>query len=71
MPPYVGRAEVQCQGPTMEPSQTVSLMLFVVGMLSTLTVLWFAARRTDQAEQQRARVNRMRQRLNRLIQERL
>ena len=55
----------------MEPSQTVSLMLFVVGMLSTLTVLWFSARRTDQAEQQRARVNRMRQRLNRLIQDRL
>ena len=25
----------------MEPSQTVSLMLFVVGMLSTLTVLWW------------------------------
>jgi len=55
----------------MEPSQPFSLVLFVVGMLSTMTVLWFAARRTDQAEQQRARVNRMRQRLNRLIQDRL
>ncbi len=55
----------------MEPSQPISLVLFMVGMLSTLTVLWVAARRTDQAEQQRVRVNRMRLRLNRLIQERL
>lgn len=54
----------------MEPSQSVSLVLFMVGLLSTLTVLWVAARRTDQAEQQRARVNRMRFRLNRLIQDR-
>ena len=55
----------------MEASQPVSLMLFMVGMLSTLTVLWFASRKTDQAEQQRARMNRMRLRLNRLIQDRL
>ena len=54
----------------MEPFQPVSLVLFMIGMLCTLTVLWVAARRTDQAEQERARVNRMRQRLNRLIQDR-
>ena len=57
-------------GFAMEPSQSVSLLLFMVGLLSTLTVLWVAARRTDQAEQQRARMNRMRLRLHRLIQDR-
>ena len=54
----------------MESSQSVSLLLFMVGLLSTLTVLWVAARRTDQAEQQRTRMNRMRLRLHRLIQDR-
>jgi CHASE3 domain sensor protein len=54
----------------METLDPLLLCLFVLGVASTITVFVVAFQQIDRTEKQRAQVNRMRGRLNRLLQQR-
>lgn len=54
----------------METLDPVLLSIFAFGVVSTTTVLVVSFRRVDSSEKQRAKFNRMRGRLHRLLQNR-
>jgi|TARA_B100001121_G_C18551992_1_gene555965 hypothetical protein len=54
----------------MEALDPLLLCLFALGVASTMTVFVVAFRQIDRTEKERAQVNRMRGRLNRLLQQR-
>ena len=54
----------------METFDPLLLSLFGVGVVATTTVFVVSFRQIDRSEKQRAQVNRMRGRLNRLLQQR-
>lgn len=54
----------------MESFDPLFLGMFVVGVAATTTVFVVSFRQIDRSEKQRAQVNRMRYRLNRLLQQR-
>ena len=54
----------------METSDPLLLSMFAIGVASTTTVFVLSFRQIDRSEKERALINRMRGRLNRLLQER-
>ena len=52
----------------METLDPLLLSLFALGLAFTLTVFVVAFRQVDRAEKERTKLNRMRGRLNRLLQ---
>ena len=54
----------------METSDPLLLSMFAIGVASTMTVFVVSFRQVDRSEKERAKVNRMRVRLNRLLQQR-
>ncbi|WP_186492259.1 hypothetical protein [Synechococcus sp. BIOS-U3-1] len=54
----------------MEPIDPLLLSLFAVGLAANITVLVVSFRQIDRNEKQRLQINRMRGRLNRLLQQR-
>ncbi|QNI57881.1 putative conserved membrane protein [Synechococcus sp. BIOS-U3-1] len=55
---------------SMEPIDPLLLSLFAVGLAANITVLVVSFRQIDRNEKQRLQINRMRGRLNRLLQQR-
>jgi len=53
----------------METLDCLSLSLFALGVASTATVFVVSFRQVDRSEKERSQVNRMRGRLNRLLQQ--
>ena len=54
----------------METLDPVLLSMFALGFAFTMTVFFVAFRQVDRSEKERAQLNRMRGRLNRLLQHR-
>ena len=55
---------------SMEALDPLSLSLFTLGVAATATVFVVSFRQVDRSEKERAQLNRMRGRLNRLLQQR-